>query len=451
VIRVAGVNRKLRGRWGPDLALWLVITVPVFGFSELPDARQVALVPLGWTQIAAVPLLGLAVLVGRRWPVVAAAVPAALGLAATPEMFTANYLVAQLVLAYLLGRRAAGQAVALLFFAALSGAGLLLILVTRASVIVVGTSFIFLVLTTLVMPWLAGRFVRQQAELVRTGWELAERLEREHELAGDRARLRERSRIARDMHDSLGHELSMIALRAATLQVSPDVGERGRQAAAELRRAAAAATKRLHEVIGVLREDNEGVPVLPAGDTVRSLLDRAATSGVAVTLVDELWPAGDGGGPALPPMTDRAEYRVVQEALTNATKHAPGAPVTVTLRREGAEAVVSVVNRPAPVRPLPGAPGGAGGHGLVGLDERVRLAGGTLDARPVAGGFAVTARLPLTAGAATTAPGGAGSSRRQLALTRRKLRRGMINALMAPVVTIAALLLLWFGFSLYQR
>ncbi|UWZ39687.1 sensor histidine kinase [Dactylosporangium roseum] len=427
-----------------DLALWLVIAAPVFGFDELPDARQVAVVPLEWTQVAAVPLFGVAALASRRYPTVAATVPPALGLAATPEMLTNNYLVAQVVLAYLLGRRAAGQAVALLLFIAACAAGLLVILVTPATVMTSGTSLVFLALTTLVLPWLVGRYVRQQAELVRTGWELAERLEREHELTGEQARLRERSRIARDMHDSLGHELSMIALRAAALQVAPDVGKQGRHAAAELRRAAAEATSRLREVIGVLREDHETAPMLPAGDTVRSLVDRATASGVAVTLVDELTPAGDDEGTALPPMTHRAAYRVVQEALTNATKHAPGAPVTVTLRRQGAEAVVTVVNRATASRRRPGAPG----HGLAGLDERVRLAGGTLDAWPAVDGFTVTARLPLTLGAVTT-PGAARTSRHQLALARRRLRRSMINAMWAPAVTIAALLLLWFGFNLF--
>ena len=116
-------------------------------------------------------------------------------------------------------------------------------------------------------------------------------------------------------------------------------------------------------------------------------------------------------------MTDRAIYRVVQEALTNAAKHAPGAAVTVTLRREGPEAVVNVVNE-APGR-VPGRADGAG-WGLVGLDERVRQAGGTLHARPVDGGFAVTARLPLTPGATATPPERDSVPHRELARARRR-------------------------------
>jgi signal transduction histidine kinase len=125
--------------------------------------------------------------------------------------------------------------------------------------------------------------------------------------------------------------------------VAEDVGPQGRQAAGELRQAAAVATQRLHEAIRVLREDGEGAPARPAAETVASLVQRATASGVPVTLDDRLSPEDDAGAAhALPPMTDRAIYRVVQEALTNATKHAPGAPVTVTLRRDGAQAQVTV-------------------------------------------------------------------------------------------------------------
>jgi signal transduction histidine kinase len=422
---------------------------PVLLLGERPE---LAGLPLSALRIAAVPLLGFAVFVSRRMPVAAAAVPSALGLAATPELYTENFVIAQVLLACLLGRRSAGQRAALPLFAAVCATGLLLLLVTPGATLRDGFSLVATVLVTLVLPWLAGRYARQHAELVRTGWELAERLEREQELVGDRVRLRERSRIAGDMHDSLGHELSLIALRAAALQVAPDVGAQGRQAAGELRQAAAAATERLREVIGVLRDDSERAPVLPAGDTVQSLVERAATSGMAVALVDHLGAVGSDRTQTLPPMADRAVYRVVQEALTNATKHAPEAPVAVTLRREGAQAVVTVVNEAPPAAPHPGASSGPGseGYGLVSLDERVRQAGGTLRVQPVDGGFAVTARLPLTAGAAATPPGVGGASRRELALARRKVRRSMINAIWVPAAAATVLLLLMFGYNAYM-
>lgn len=384
-----GVKRFI-GERGADLALWAAITAPLLLPSDAILPGQPAGLPLPWVRIAAVPLLALAAYLARRHPVPAAALPAALGLAATPELYTTSYFaIAQVTLAYLLGRRAAGRRAPLLLFAAVCVAGALLMLVASGATVQDWVTLIVNVLLVLVLPWLVGQYLRQRDELARAGWQFA-----------DRARLLERSRMAKEMHDSLGHELSLIALRAAALQVAEDIGPQGRQAAGELRRAAAAATQRLHEAIRVLREEGEGAPVRPAGETVAALVHRAAASGVPVALDDRL--------PRSAPETDEAIYRVVQEALTNATKHAPGARVTVTLRREGEQAEVHVVNQVSPTQQPPGPPPGSGGYGLVSLDERVRQAGGTLRAQPIVGGFAVTARLPLASATRPRPPGARG-------------------------------------------
>lgn len=436
------LNRFPGGERVADLLLWLVITAPLL----LPDEKESpAGLPLWWVKVAAVPLLGLAVLTSRRQPAVAAAVPAALGLAVAPEMHTSTLAVAQVVLAYLLGRRVPERRSALWLFAAVGALGGLLLLVTPGADVEDGRTLLGTILLVLVLPWLAGQFMGQRAELIRTGWQLAERLEQEQLLIGERVRLRERARIAQDMHDSLGHDLALIAVRAAVLQVADDVGPQGRQAAGELRQAAAEATKRLREVIGVLREEGEGTPLRPAGESVAALVQRAAASGVPVTLDDQLEPPdGDGPTVVLPPMTDRAIHRVVQEALTNATRHAPGAPVAVTLRRDGGQVVVTVTNQVRPGGPSPGptdGPPGRGGYGLIGLDERVRQAGGTLRTRIADGVFIVTARLPLTAGAPATPPGEI-STRREHALARRTARRKMIHTIWLPTAAVAVLLLL---------
>ncbi|MFI9010855.1 sensor histidine kinase [Actinosynnema sp. NPDC053489] len=255
-----------------------------------------------------------------------------------------------------------------------------------------------------VLPWLAGLFRRQQAELIA-------RLEQARELVADRARLRERARIAADVHDSLGHELALIALRAGALELTADA-EPTRRAAAGLRESAVTATDRLRRAVGVLREGATAVE--PPDEGVEALVARAVGAGLPVTF------SRTGDGAALPPLVARAAHRVVQEALTNAARHAPGAPVAVDLAVTAAEARITVTNPTTPPgrtsNPDPtgrrdradqpaARPGGDatgrvgqvpenGGSGLVGLAERVRLVGGTLRSGVVDGRFVVTARLP---------------------------------------------------------
>lgn len=211
-----------------------------------------------------------------------------------------------------------------------------------------------------VFPWLGGRYWRQSRELAEAGRLRAARLEDEQRHAEERARLRERARIAQDMHDSLGHELSLIALRAGALQVAPGLAGAHRSAAADLRATAADATDRLHRIIGVLREDDEPVPLAPAGETLEQLVARAAQSGLPVRFE----PAGREAGAEPGGAAERLLYRVVREALTNAARHAPGAPVVVSVVRRPAGTSVTVVNNPATGGGC--APSG-GGTGLLGL------------------------------------------------------------------------------------
>ncbi|WP_244989929.1 sensor histidine kinase [Saccharothrix coeruleofusca] len=220
------------------------------------------------------------------------------------------------------------------------------------------------------LPWLVGRSARQQADLA------AAAVEREH--------LRERTLIAHDVHDTLGHELSLLALRAGALELAPDLAEHHRAAVADLRVAAATATERLADLVTVLRQ-GEPVPLHPASEDVRALVDRVARAGVVATL--------DWTGPAeLPPLTGLTAHRVVREALTNATKHAPGAAVRVRVANTGNATTVAVTNA---VRP--GARRGAGARaGLTALRERVRLVGGTFEVDQDDGAFRVTATLPHT-------------------------------------------------------
>ncbi|NEE05579.1 sensor histidine kinase, partial [Streptomyces sp. SID7499] len=206
------------------------------------------------------------------------------------------------------------------------------------SLLTLGTQFVAVIVLAVLVPWFVGRFSRQYRELVRAGWEKAEQLERERQLIAEQARLLERARIARDMHDVLGHDLSLIALSAGALKLAPGLDERHRQAAQDIRGRAGAAVERLGEVIGVLREESEDPPRGPGGSDIPRLVGDAAASGLAV----ELTVAGEAAG--LPPAVERAAHRVVQEGLTNAAKHAPGESVSVELSHTTTETRVVVRN-----------------------------------------------------------------------------------------------------------
>ena len=200
------------------------------------------------------------------------------------------------------------------------------------------------------------------------------------------------------MHDSLGHELALIALRAGAMELAADMTERNREAAAQLRASAVTATDRLRRTVGVLRETGadavgttgtayetmDRTPVEPPDEPVEALVDRARDAGMAVEF------RRDGERGVLPPLVDRAVHRVVQESLTNAARHAPGADVLVHVEQTTEAIVVNVRNSTA--RAVPGPTGG--GSGLAGLRERVRLLGGTLRTGFHDGEFTVTAWFP---------------------------------------------------------
>ncbi|MFE6162419.1 sensor histidine kinase [Streptomyces sp. NPDC056486] len=372
----------MRSRRRADALLWAALAIPALTVDRmgLNEPRP------AWQQAAGIAVLGLAAAVWRRWPQIGFAAAAGLELAAAPSLFTLSYGTALAVFALLMGRKATRVRPALLLFGAIALLGTAKIVVRGVDPVVEWLVLMGTLLFGAVFPWLAGRYLRQGRELAAAGWARAGQLEREQRIVADRARLRERARIAQDMHDSLGHELSLIAVRAGALQVAADLPERHRGAAADLRVAASDATDRLHEIIGLLREEGDEVaPLAPAGESVRALVERAADSGLPVQYV-----RGDAQEQRTEsPRTDETErtvHRIVQEALTNAAKHAPGASVTVEVR---ATAVV-VTNGPAKE---PGSGPGVG-SGLVGLRARIEDLGGTLDAGPHDDGFQVVARLP---------------------------------------------------------
>ncbi|WP_214401675.1 sensor histidine kinase [Pseudonocardia lacus] len=227
-----------------------------------------------------------------------------------------------------------------------------------------------------------GAYARSRADLLASLRERARRAEAEQELRVGEARSAERTRIAREMHDVLAHRLSLVATTAGAIEFRPDASpERIAAAAGVLRANAHAALEDLREVIGVLRAGpDDGRPQPTTADLPR-LVEEVRAAGVEVDFHDDL--DGDPGG-----SLGRTVYRVIQEGLTNARKHAAGQPVRVRLT--GADdIVVEVVN---PTGAGAGTPGS--GTGLIGLAERVELAGGRLEHGVADGRFRLVATLP---------------------------------------------------------
>ena len=255
------------------------------------------------------------------------------------------------------------------------------------------------ILLALVVPGLAGRYWSQRRTLTDTLQEYNAQLLRERAMIAGQARMMERQRIAQDMHDSLGHQLALIAVHTGALEVDRALTGQQREAVGVLREASVAAMHELRDVVGVLRDgadaprgggspraEDPGPPSRGVAG-IDSLADTSRSAGTAVEI------RRSGEVRPLAPTADHAAYRVVQEGLTNAHKHAPGAGITIGLRYEPDSLVVEVANGPVaePVRDGVA----SGGQGLTGLEERARLVGGMVHAGPTAdGGFRLAAVLP---------------------------------------------------------
>jgi len=237
----------------------------------------------------------------------------------------------------------------------------------------------------------AGMLVRSRRQLIASMDERARAAETEQRLRVEEARLLERERIAREMHDVLAHRISLLAVHAGALEFRPDAPADQREAAGIIRQSAYEAMEDLREVIGVLRDDAAGGDPerpQPTLADVAALVQESRRAGGRITLEENVPDPG-----RVPARVGRHAYRIVQEGLTNARKHAPGAQVTVSLDA-GAELDVEIVNRLPPGPPAARLPGS--GAGLVGLAERVALLGGTLEhGRTGDGRFRLRARLPL--------------------------------------------------------
>jgi signal transduction histidine kinase len=244
------------------------------------------------------------------------------------------------------------------------------------------------------IPILVGVVVRVR----RSGARQLEEQERRH--SGERALLEERQRIARELHDVVAHHMSVIAIQAeAAPYKAVDPPPELVESFGDIRASALAGLTELRRVLGVLRTGGQDTAPQPGLADLDALLDSARGGGVSATVTS------DGDPAPLPDGVDLSAYRIVQEALSNAMRHAPGSHVQVHLAYRPDALALEVRNDAVPARSAGSGPvliasgvrAAGGGHGIIGMRERATMLGGSLDAGPTAeGGFRVTAVLPVS-------------------------------------------------------
>jgi signal transduction histidine kinase len=246
-----------------------------------------------------------------------------------------------------------------------------------------------LVVISAVTAW--GMYIGSRRELIWTLRNRAERAEAEQELRAREARTNERARIAREMHDVLAHRISQISMHAGALSFREDLtADQMRDSVAVIREKAHEALTDLRGVLGVLRDDGTGRSAeapQPTYDDLPALMAEADETGLQVTFHDDL----DRRGAPVPDAVGRTLYRIVQEGITNARKHAPGSRLTIDVTGSPEGGVDIRVRNPIGFGPS-AAPGA--GLGLVGLAERAELAGGRLEHRRDGQEFLLHAWIP---------------------------------------------------------
>jgi signal transduction histidine kinase len=345
------------------------------------DGSGRPLIPFGWALLV---LASAALLVRRRFPIAVLAVTGGAAVTYYPLGFPDTAMALNVAVAlYTVGR---------LRGAARSGAAAVILLVMFAVTSGEMWPTAISVAPLLALPVALGEFTRGRARQAAQAEERAAQAEASRALAESsralaessreseaaRRAAEERLRIAREMHDALGHQLSLISVQAGAALHTREP-EAAFAALRAIRTASKDALHDMREVLGVLREpDPPGMAALPA------LFDRTSAAGLVVRPVVDV--------PPLPAGVQRTVYRIVQEALTNTVRHAAATSADVDIRRSGDRIEVTVCDDgSAP-------PSAGGGSGLTGMAERAASAGGALTAGPrPGGGFRVHATLPLTA------------------------------------------------------
>jgi signal transduction histidine kinase len=397
VLSLAAVWLTIRGEGGSGGGDVPLLPLPEPSDGPLPAPSS------GVARDVVLNLLVTVALIGRRrWPLACLAVQFA-GLLAFEHDVNAATLAALLIGAYSLavyGRSALGSMSALLVAAAVTAA-----LRTNTWPPLPERAGAFAILLPIGLFGVAIRAARSRA---RAAGQRAEALEREQQTATRLAVAQEQARIARELHDVVSHHVGVMTIQAgAAGKVLDTHPGQARSALSAIEASGRETMTELRHLLGVLTPGptDELLHPQPGLDQLDALIEGVRRAGQPVSA--RRTPV------ALPRGMDLTAYRVVQEALTNALRHAPGAPTDIVITTQpstqpsadgGADLVIEVTNDAPP----PGTPPGAGvgsGTGLVGLAERLRLYGGTLETgRRVGGGFRVRARMPLDAPSRREAP-----------------------------------------------
>ncbi len=372
-------------RWGVAVRLVGMAAISGAALSGVADRSATWL----WVDVP----LGLVALVlvyfRRRWPLTVALATAALSavsaLAAGPAVLAAVSLATRRVYWQVLILGIASVVAGQTFVTVRPGQGTPVWLDLVINTIV----------TAAVLGW--GLYIGSRRELVWTLQQRAERAEAEQELRAAQARGNERARIAREMHDVLAHRISQISLHAGALGFRTDLdADELRANATVIRDLANDALTDLRGVLGVLRDPETGEPTgapQPTWADLPALVDQARDAGLHVELSDQLSGQLSGSAP-VPDVVGRTLYRIVQEGITNAGKHAPGAVLRIEVSGSPEDGVDIVLRNPIGFGPTrtPGA-----GLGLVGLVERAQLRGGRLEGHRDGGQFVLRGWIPWAA------------------------------------------------------
>jgi signal transduction histidine kinase len=384
---VSRIRQTAREYWFELLVAFLAVA----GMVELAVGRNLPSAPTTtlWFAIPAIGILVSTLFAHRRFPFAA---PAAYWILAAALTFVDGVLIAfvgslgvvGLAAAFMLGHLRDSRK---------AGIGLLIVLGSILIVVVnipgaQTTGDLVFIPLRFVVAWVAGYALRERAERAEAAEERATRAEREREAAARVAVAEERTRIARELHDIVAHSVSIMVLQVGAIrhklsEVLPEdrdalrgVEQTGRGALAEMRR-----------LLGAMRRDGDGVELAPhpGVDRLDSLLEDVDRAGLPVRL------HVDGDPFPLPRAIDLSAYRIVQEGLTNALKHARASQADVTFRYGSDELRIEVRDNGEGLAKSDGL-----GHGLVGIRERVKIYGGEMTAGAVPeGGFVLGARLPL--------------------------------------------------------